>query len=195
LSDKIAVADVKAKYGLDKYILTVSRIEPRKNYLMLLEAFVELRLYVEGYKLVMVGTPDLKYSTFQEYYNRLSDNIKSQIEIMSVPFSDLVGLYQNAALFVFPSLAEGFGIPPLEAIEYGCPVLCSNATAMREFELPKEMTFYPQDKEDMKEKMKKMLKNPVRIDKAFINNRFNWNHSAQVLYDTLMKKNNQNEKL
>ena len=60
VNDKIGLTDVKAKYGLDKYILTVSRIEPRKNHQMLLKAFLELQLYKLGYKLVIVGAMDLK---------------------------------------------------------------------------------------------------------------------------------------
>lgn len=187
ISNTIAIPDVKRKYGLDKYVLTVSRIEPRKNHLMLLEAFVEMKLYDKGYKLVMIGTPDLKYTSFQTYYNGLVDNIKSSIMIKSVSFSDLVGLYQNASLFVFPSLAEGFGIPPLEAIEYGCPVLCSNATAMREFGLPQDMTFNPNDKVEMKSKMKRMLDKPIKIDKADIERKFNWKHSAEIFYKVLLK--------
>lgn len=187
ISDNVFSPDVRKKYGLDKYILTVSRIEPRKNHLMLLEAFVEMKLNEKGYQLVIVGTPDLKYQSFQSYYNGLSDNIRSHIKIMSVPFPDLVELYQNASLFVFPSLAEGFGIPPLEAIEYGCPVLCSNATAMAEFDLPDEMTFNPSDKEEMKQKMSQLLLHPIKLDKEVIQRKFNWGHSAEVLYKVLMK--------
>jgi glycosyltransferase involved in cell wall biosynthesis len=187
ISNNIDIPDVKKKYGLDKYILTVSRIEPRKNHLMLLEAFVEMKLYDKGYKLVMIGTADLKYTSFQTYYNGLVDNIKSSIMIKSVSFPDLVGLYQNASLFVFPSLAEGFGIPPLEAIEYGCPVLCSNATAMKEFGLPQDMTFNPNDKEELESKMKRMLEKPIRFDKADIERKFNWKHSADTLYNVLVK--------
>lgn len=135
----------------------------------------------------MIGTPDLKYTSFQTYYNGLVESIKSSIMIKSVSFPDLVGLYQNASLFVFLSLAEGFGIPPLEAIEYGCPVLCSNATSMREFGLPHDMTFNPNDKEEMVTKMKRMLEKPIRIDKAEINRKFNWKHSADILYNELIK--------
>jgi len=186
INEDILIPDIKNKYGLDKYILTVSRIEPRKNHLMLLEAFVEMRLYERGYNLVMVGTPDLKYKSFQEYLNDLSDNIKGHIKIMVVPFPDLVGLYKNASLFVFPSLAEGFGIPPLEAVEYGCPILCSDATAMKEFKLPQEVTFNPTDKEEMEKKIDKQLTSPVMIGKGEMAKKFNWKHSADVLYKAIV---------
>lgn len=185
ISDKVVIPDIKKKYGLDKYILTVSRIEPRKNHLMLLESFVELELYKKGYDLVMVGTPDLKYTAFQTYYNNLFDDIKRHIKIMSVPFPDLVGLYQNAALFVFPSLAEGFGIPPLEAVEYGCPILCSNATAMSEFGLPKEIMFNPNDKNELKEKIINQLDSSIKVERSHVENKYNWQHSANVLYNLI----------
>lgn len=188
ISEDMSIPDVKTKYGLDKYILTVSRIEPRKNHLMLLQAFVEMKLYDNGYKIVMVGTPDLEYKSFQAYYNELAESIKSCVKIMSVPFPDLVGLYQNASLFVFPSFAEGFGIPPLEAITYGCPVLCSSATAMKEFDLPEEMTFYPNDKEEMKTKMRQLLVHPIKMDRNAMEKRFNWKHCADVLYKALVQK-------
>ena len=154
---------------------------------MLLEAFVELGLCERGYKLVMIGTPDLKYTEFQEYYNGLSEEVKSHILIQSVPFPDLVGLYKNASLFVFPSYAEGFGIPPLEAVEYGCPVLTSNATAMAEFDFPKEMTFNPSDKEELKQKIMFMLKKPFLMDQSKIAEKFNWRKSSDVLYQSLIK--------
>ena len=189
----VAIPDIKKKYGLDKYILTVSRIEPRKNHLLLLKAFVELGLYEKGYKLVMIGTPDLKYTEFQNYYNGLSEEIKSHILIQSVPFPDLVGLYKNASLFVFPSYAEGFGIPPLEAVEYGCPVLTSNATAMAEFNLPKDLTFDPNDKENLKEKIMKELKTPTLLDNTELKARFNWTKSADNFYNELIK-HSENEK-
>ena len=186
ISKATSIPDVKKKYCISKYILTVSRIEPRKNHHLLLEAFVELKLYDKNYDLVMIGTSDLKYKSFQSYYNNLPDRIKSHVKITSVPFKDLVGLYQNASLFVFPSLAEGFGIPPLEAIEYGCPVLCSNATAMKEFGLPDDITFNPNDKNELKSKITKLHEHPITIDKKIINEKFNWQHSADVLYKAIV---------
>lgn len=177
--------DVKNKYGLKRFVLTVGRIEPRKNYLILLEAFVEQQLYKKGYDLVIVGTPDLKYTAFSEYYFQLSEDVKKHVKIMSVPFKDLVALYKAASLFVFPSLAEGFGIPPLEAINYDCPILCSNSTAMLEFGLPDEVLFCPTDKEELKRKMKTLLNSPLLVNKTAIEQKFNWRQSAFVLHDLL----------
>lgn len=184
--------DVKDKMGLDKYILTVSRIEPRKNHLILLKAFVDLNLANKGYKLVMVGAPDLSYKKFYTFYDNLEEPIKSAIVMKSVSFPELVELYNRANLFVFPSFAEGFGIPPLEAIEYGCPILCSNATAMSEFGLPDEWTFNPYDIEELKQKMMVLLKNRPQIENVRndIRKRFNWENASETLYKIIVDHNN-----
>ncbi len=187
INEDIAIPDVKEKFGIDKYILTVSRIEPRKNHLMLLKAFVELRLADKGYKLVMVGTPDLKYKEFTEYFNSLPESQRRAVISETVSFPELVGLYRQASLFVFPSFAEGFGIPPLEAVEYGCPTLCSNATAMAEFGLPEEWTFDPNDLEELKRKMMGLLQHrPAREDmekvRGCLKEKYDWPKIADDLY-------------
>lgn len=176
--------------GLGKYILTVSRIEPRKNHLNLLKAYVELKLYDKGYKLVMIGSLDLKYKGFTSYLQALPSNIRENIIIKSVPFEQLVELYKNTSLFVFPSYAEGFGIPPLEAIEYGSPLLCSNTTAMKEFPFHEECFFNPNDVEQLKKKILKFLDNKAHIsyNKNAIAEKYQWRFSAETLY-TLLKNN------
>lgn len=182
--------DIKAKYGLDKFILTVSRIEPRKNHLMLLKAFVDLNLPQKGYKLMMVGTPDLTYKDFMDYYKKLDPSVKNTIIMQSVCFSDLVALYQEADLFVFPSLAEGFGIPPLESLQYGCPLLCSNTTAMLEFNLPNDWTFNPNDEDELKEKILKLLSVRPEIEgvRRILNLKYNWEKISADLYREIISK-------
>lgn len=196
-SENHGYINIKDKMDLDKYILTVSRIEPRKNHLMLLKAFVDLDLANEGYKLVMIGVPDISYKEFNAFYESLKEPIKSAVVIKSVPFLELVELYSQANLFVFPSYAEGFGIPPLEAIEYGCPILCSNATAMSEFGLPDEWTFDPHNIEELKHKMMALLKNRPIIENVRddIQKRFNWKETSEILYKIIIGHNNRNANL
>lgn len=188
VDDSIECPDVKEKFGIDKYLLTVSRIEPRKNHLALLKAFVDLNLVAQGYKLMMVGVPDLNYKDFSTYYERLPLNIKEAVIMKSASFPELVQLYRNASLFVFPSFAEGFGIPPLEAIEYGCPVLCSNATAMSEFNLPEKWTFDPNNELEMKEKISILLNE--RPDFTEVCNRirteYSWNSIAEDIHSIII---------
>ena len=189
VNDKIGLTDVKAKYGLDKYILTVSRIEPRKNHQMLLKAFLELQLYKLGYKLVIVGAMDLKNKTFSTLYKSMTDEEKESVLIFQASYLDLVAVYKQAALFVFPSFAEGFGIPPIEAVAYSCPTLCSNQTAMAEFDFFHECFFSPYDIRELKNKIMYFIQNDVtQICEALqkeIVARYNWKNVGEKLYQLI----------
>ncbi len=189
-TNDIEDVNLKGLYGLDKYILTVSRIEPRKNHLNLLKAFVELDLASRGYKLVMVGAKDLSYNTFFDYYNKLNKQCKEHILFLQVPFNELVSLYRQASLFVFSSYCEGFGIPPIEAISYGSPLLCSNSTAMAEFELPDKIVFDPADLEELKLKMYEQLKSPMNKASyaSFVLSKYNWEQIALDFYNLLKRE-------
>lgn len=179
--------DVRTIYGLRKYILTVGRIEPRKNYFSLLKAYINLGLYEKGYDLVIVGVRDLSYKLFENYYKNLSDLQKKSIFLMSVPFSHLVELYRHCSLFVFPSFAEGFGIPPLEAIEYGCPLLCSNATAMGEFPLDDNIMFNPGNQKEFEQKLLSELSSPtdMTVMRERIRDKYDWQSIANHFYQLL----------
>lgn len=183
--------DTNKLYHLHKYILSVSRIEPRKNYLTLLIAYNELKLYERGYKLVIIGSKDLEYTEFYQYYNQLCETAQNNILFMSVNYLELISLYKNASLFVFPSFAEGFGIPPLEAIALKCPTLCSNTTAMSDFKFLGENLFSPNDINELKRKIEINLKSRdtqrVELLSDIIINKYNWQKSADILY-TLLKQ-------
>lgn len=183
IEDVVELPDIYDKVGSKKYILTVGRIEPRKNFLVLLRAFIELGLHKEGYKLVIIGAADMDYVEFSNYYNNLTDEKKEAVVMDVASFPELVSLYKHASLFVFPSMAEGFGIPPLEAIEYGCPLLCSNATAMAEFGIPEKYMFNPNNIEELKAKINMILGESKRES---IMPDYNWKKSADVLYNRII---------
>ena len=127
-----ARAYVKRAYELDEYLLFVSTIEPRKNLPTLLHAFRTLRdQYKVKTTLAIVGWEGwLSKSTFDLVEKlRLKDTVRF---LGRVPLEDLVHLYNGAQALVHPSFYEGFGLPPLEAMLCGIPVICSNVSALPE---------------------------------------------------------------
>lgn len=144
--DKTAVAQkVKALFGVDNYWLYVSRWEPRKNHLTLLKTFVEKGYYKDN-QLVFVGAKAIKNKTYDEYYNALPAEIQKRIVTLhNINREQLLDLTRAAALSAYPSVAEGFGIPPLESVAAQVPTICSNATAMGDFGFLGNCLFDPFD--------------------------------------------------
>lgn len=175
--------DVRQKYTLDKYILSVGRIEPRKNHITLLRAFDELDLYAKGYKLVFIGTPSIRVPELKEYYNRLSPAKRSSILMLeNINQDELRSFYRNCTLFVFPSLAEGFGIPPLEAVASGVPVLCSDLTAMSDYSFLKWRLFNPSSLEELKGKIIQSLNYPdpdLGQLIELVSEKYSWKNSSE----------------
>ena len=121
---------LRKKYHIKhNFILFVGTIEPRKNLTRLVEAF----LYVKnkGLKLVIVGEKGWKMDSFFKMIDELE--LKEEVIFTGyVQDTDLVRFYQAAEIFVYPSLYEGFGIPVIEAMACGCPVLTSNISSLKE---------------------------------------------------------------
>lgn len=183
---------IKAKYGIENFILYVSRIEPRKNQILLLEAFIESELYAKGYCLVLIGSNTLNIG-LQEKISNLEVSIKSSIFwIKQVDFLELRHFINGAELFVYPSKAEGFGIPPLEAGAMGTPVLCSNVTAMEDFDFFKPYFFNPESFNEFKDLLIKVIQEKVNIDldgiRKSIKKKYTWKNSAQVIFKIISYK-------
>ena len=126
------LADVRARYELPaRFILFVGTIEPRKNLRTLLEAYAALRPNAPEVGLVIAGGKGWLYADF---FNQLQAlGLESQVRLTGfVPDDDLPALLSAAEAFVYPSVYEGFGLPPLEAMACGTPVLCSDASSLPE---------------------------------------------------------------
>ncbi len=138
-SDPEVSASLRNRYHLpDRFILYVGTIEPRKNLTTLLEAFKQmlvmhsdLKLETLNLKLIIAGRPGWLY---QPTFDRIKAlGLEDHVHVLGyVPGQDLPALYRAAEVFAFPSLYEGFGLPPLEAMACGTPVVCSNASSLPE---------------------------------------------------------------
>lgn len=147
---KIVCEQVKVKFKATNYFLFVSRWEPRKNHLRLLRAFVEKELY-KTHTLVFVGDKAIEDKAYMQYYAALPKKIKDIVFTFNkVSFEDLVLLVRGADLSIYPSIAEGFGIPPLESLAANVPTICSNATAMSDFHFFDDCLFNPLDLDELK---------------------------------------------
>jgi glycosyltransferase involved in cell wall biosynthesis len=178
-----------------KFILFVSRIEPRKNQALLIEVWKELNLCDQNIDLVLVGSVGIEDNQFREQMLELTTKEQQHFYwLTKIPRQNLIWLYQNCSLFVFPSIAEGFGIPPLEAAIYGAKVLCSNKTAMSEFTFFNDSLFSPDDKIEFKTKLMNSLRKdlPQPIIKQEILNRYNWstisNNFSELIIEIFNEK-------
>ncbi|MCW3090212.1 MAG: glycosyltransferase [Ferruginibacter sp.] len=179
---------IREKYGIRNFILYVSRIEPRKNHLLLLNMFLELELYKQGISLVFIGKKSLQVPAFQENITSLTTEQRQFFHwIEQVSQDDLHAFYGACRLFVYPSKAEGFGIPPLEAAVCKVPVLCSNTTAMEAYTFFKPFTFDPAHTDDFRNKLKAMIETEqtsCELEKtaATVLEKYSWENSAAGFY-------------
>ena len=133
--DEKELQRVRQKYGIDQnYILSVGAIHPRKNLPRLLEAYSLLRgsqPEVNLPKLVLVGKCAWLYDETLRKIDELG--LGKQVTLTGyVPQADLPALYSGANCFIYPSYFEGFGLPPLEAMKCGAPVIVGNRTSLPE---------------------------------------------------------------
>lgn len=148
---------IKDKYGIGKpYILSVGTVEPRKNLEVLLNAFLKLRKDGLDFGWVIVGERGWYYESFLKRVGE-RDVEKDIIVTGYVPQEDLAALYSGAQVMVYPSLYEGFGLPPLEAMQCGCPVICSNTSSLPEVVGEAATLFAPTDEEGLKTVLREVL--------------------------------------
>ena len=134
--DSERISEVRRKYRIPDapYLLSLSTLEPRKNIPQTIRCFARLiqEQHINDLNLVLVGTEGWKY---EEIFETLSNCKPARSRIILtgyVPDEDLAPLYSGALAFVYPSFYEGFGLPPLEAMQCGTPVITSKNSSFPE---------------------------------------------------------------
>jgi len=158
ISDATCLEEIRQKYQLpERFILTVGLIEPRKNLPMLIKAFA--RLVNSGRSamhLVIAGRLGWMYKEIFRLIEILG--IKDRVQFTGyLPAKDLSMVYNLAQIFVYPSLYEGFGFPPLEAMACGTPVISTSISAMSELIGDAGILVPPQDEVALAKAMQRVL--------------------------------------
>ena len=175
-----------------RYLVCVSRFEPRKNQVAVLNAFLAMELWRRGLSLVFVGTRTLTSSAFDNALANAPDAARRTIHVLSGISSEaLSGLVAGAEVAIYPSLAEGFGLPPLEALALGVPSICAKVTAMADFDVLEDFFFDPSRAGSLERKLDSVLANPekaraVAVEGALrVQEQFTWDASAEVLHQAI----------
>lgn len=185
---------LKDKYGIAApYILDVSRLEPHKNITTLIDAFSILKTrHNIPHKLVIIGGRHLSD------YNKMIDEKISKLnlsgDVVIAPYiaeEDMPAVYNSADLLIFPSLLEGFGLPVVEAMKCGLPVIASNLPVMEEVADGAAVLADPYDAKLLAEKSMEILNNAELrnelIKKGLDRSKFfSWRSSARELYKIII---------
>lgn len=170
----------------ERYIIAVSSMDPRKNFIRLAKAFQNIedksvKLYIIGMRFKAFNTPDMQEITGENIH--LPGYIDDE---------ELQKMYQNAILSIYPSLYEGFGLPPLESMTYGCPAIASDIPALRE--VSGDAAFYidPYDTADITNGINILLDNEklrheLRLKGLEQIKQYSWEKSAGQVYELAQK--------
>jgi len=156
-ADKQQLETIRHKYNLpQQFILHVGTIEPRKNLSRLLDSFKPLLVDWPDLKLVLIGKKGWLYNDFFTHLQTIG--LEDQVIFPGfVEEADLPAMYQLATLFVYPSLYEGFGLPPIEAMACGTPVISSNSSSLPEVVGQAGLLINPTDTQALHQAMRRVL--------------------------------------
>lgn len=179
---------LKDNYGIEgDYVLFVGTLQPRKNIVRLIEAFSKsLNILISQYPnivLVIVGKKGWQYDDILVAPKKFG--IENRVMFLeNVTDEDLPSFYKNALCFVLPSLYEGFGLPVLEAMKYGCPVVTSNTSSLPEAGGDAALYVDPLSTDDIAKKLELIIKDEdlrkKLIKKGYEQvNKFSWEKTAK----------------
>ena len=169
ITDPAKLAEVHTRYGLTgPYIFYLGGLDARKNVPQLVRAFARLykRLGRSDLQLLISGNPDKRRGPLFPDPRPVAAElgVSEQVLCRFVEDADKTAVYSGASLFAFPSLYEGFGLDPLEAMSCGTPVVCSNRTSLPEVVGDAALTFDPANLDEMVEAMERVLTSPELND-------------------------------
>ncbi len=172
------------------FIMYVGRPTPHKNLERLIDAFIELKNQYPNLHLVLAGKKDANYERIAA--NVANRKIDKVVFMGFVTEGQLRWLYEHCKAYIFPSLSEGFGLPGLEAMIHGAPVVSSNATCLPEIYGNAAHYFNPIDTKDMATKISEVISNEV-LTKQLVNTghlqvaRYSWQAMAEQTYEIYSK--------
>lgn len=193
MANKFNVELIKNKYHLPvKYFLYAGSIKKHKNLITVLKAFKSFSQTHPGISLALIG---LKYSEFKSELE--FEGLRENVFVTGfITDKDLPGIYANAVCLIFPSYYEGFGLPPLEAMSSGCPVISSNASSLPEVCGDATLQFDPTNVANLVEQMNIIVNNNDETNnlrqkgfenvKRFSSDNFGKNFRTQI--DELLSK-------
>lgn len=193
VADHERIKAVRARYQLpERFLLFVGNLEPRKNVVGLIEAFKLLKgRRRPDHKLVVAGRKAWLYGPIFERVIRLGLE-KDILFTGFVPDEDLPVMYSLADVFVFPSLYEGFGLPPLEAMACGAPTVTTNVSSLPELVGDAAVCVSPGDTEEIADAIERLLENDdlrqqyarAGLERA---RRFRWEETARAVKEVYRK--------
>ena len=174
----------------EPYFIFVGAVHPRKNVLGLLKAFEHFKAtFSHPHQLVIVGRKAWMNKELEDFYERMQFK-KEVIWIEKIERADLIQLMQQSFGLVYPSLFEGFGIPIIEAMNLGIPVICSNVSAMPEVAGNAALLVQPDNTIEIAAAMNELIMNDVLRNDLIAKGKirathFDWNTSAEKVVDII----------
>lgn len=188
---KINILNPNKNLDIDyKFLLYVGSRKKYKNFKIILKALALNKNFLDEFTLICFGYE--KFSSDEiDLMNKLNIN-KEKIKLFSGNDQILVRLYKNAEALIFPSLNEGFGFPPLEAMQYGCPIISSNNLAIQEAIGDCGFYFDPTDERSLANSLETLMnskqeKDRKKKDGFERSNFFNWNRTSEDIIKVYKK--------
>lgn len=186
------VASLNINLG-KRYILYVGQRGGYKNFKTLVEAYLISKLLKKNFIIKYFGEKAISQSEFLAL--GITELEQGHFEWAGANEKDLAELYAKASVFVYPSLYEGFGIPPLEAMSAGCPVIASNASSIPEVVGDAGVLFDPNNGEDLSFKLEKLLFSEIHLEQLKIKSlkryeMFSWERCAKETLNVYSKIRN-----